>query len=140
MCTIADGVIMGYLAICAYSDWKSKEISTVTMILFSVSTLILTIAFGEGKVGVIVGGGIIGLLFFIISMLTKEAIGYGDSWVILLLGLYLGSIKLLWLLFIASFVAGLISLFYLWKRHWKKKSTLPFVPFLFVAYVGVILL
>jgi len=137
MCTLADGVIMGYLGICAYSDWKSKEISTLTMILFSVSTIILTIAFGEGKVGLIVGGGILGLLFFVISMLTKEAIGYGDSWVILLLGLYLGGIKLLWLLFFASFGAGLFSLFYLWKRHWRKHNTLPFVPFLFIAYVGV---
>lgn len=138
MCILADGIILGYLAICAYSDWKSKEVQTVTMILFSVSTVILTIAFTKESPGMIAGGVVIGLLFFGISKLTREAIGYGDSWVILLLGIYLGGMKLLWLLLFASLGAGCFSLFYLWKRRWKKKSTLPFVPFLAAAYLGVL--
>ena len=83
-------------------------------------------------------GGIgIGILFFIVSKVTKEAIGYGDSWLILLLGLYLGASKVLQLLFAASLGAAVVSLFYLWKYHWKRNATLPFVPFLVLAYLGV---
>lgn len=137
MCVLADGIMLGHLGVCAYSDWKSKEIPTFTMILFSISTVLLTIVCGEENLGLVAGGGVVGLLFFLISKLTKEAIGYGDSWVILLLGIYLGGVRLLWLLFFASVGASLFSLFYLWKHNWKKSSTIPFVPFLAVAYLGV---
>ncbi|MBQ8804129.1 MAG: prepilin peptidase [Tyzzerella sp.] len=140
MCILANGIMLGYLGICGYSDWKSKEIPTFTMILFSISTVLLTIACSKGNIGLIAAGGVVGILFFGISKLTKEAIGYGDSWVITLLGIYLGGVKLLWVLFLASLGASLFSLFYLWKYHWKKSRTIPFVPFLFIAYLGVMLL
>ena len=84
-----------------------------------------------------VGGALIGVLFFLISKLTKEAIGYGDSWLILLLGIHLGALVALQVLFAASFAAGVCSLFYLWMKRWRKGATLPFVPFIAVAYLGV---
>lgn len=139
MWQLADGIMLGFLGLCAYSDFKSKEIPWFTMVLFSISTVLLTLENGV-NLGLIVGGGIIGVLFFVISKVTKEAIGYGDSWVITLLGIYLGGVKLLWLLFIASLGASAFSLFYLWKHNWKKSSSIPFVPFLVVGYLGVLFL
>ena len=81
----------------------------------------------------------VGLLLLLISKCTKEAIGYGDSLMILLLGMYLGGMRVLLVLFWASFLAGICSLFLLLGRKRKKKEALPFLPFLAVSYLGVLL-
>lgn len=87
-----------------------------------------------------IGGAGIGILFFFISKYTREAIGYGDSWIILLLGIYLGLWDLLWLLSIAFTVTGVLAVFLLAFRKCSRKITIPFVPFLTLAYVGVMYL
>ena len=139
MCELKDVIILGHVSICAVSDWKTRDISVFTLVLFHISALLLAIG-GDESIWSVLGGVAIGLVFLLVSKLTKEAIGYGDSWVILILGTYLGWKKLIYLLFIASFLAALCSLFYMWKHNWKRDATLPFVPFLAVAYLGVMFL
>lgn len=140
MCKVADWIILALLGGCAISDWKRKEIPLYLLIVMSVDVLLLSICCGSQTVGSRIGGALIGVLLFVIGKFTKEAIGDGDSWLILLLGVYLGTIKLLQVLFAASLTAGIFSLFFLWTRRWKKSATIPFVPFLFVMYLGVMLI
>lgn len=140
MCELTDGIIFGFLGCCAWSDWKTKEIPVYMLVLFSISTGLLTFSGSGESIESVIGGVLMGLLFFIISKVTEEAIGYGDSWIILLLGIYLGGMKLLWLLFFASFGAGICSLVHMWKHNWKKSESIPFVPFMAVAYLGVMCL
>lgn len=82
----------------------------------------------------------VGVLFLIISKCTKEAIGYGDSWMILLLGVYLGLWNILWLLSIAFVLSGVMSAFVLRKNKYFSKVSFPFIPFLAVSYAGVMYL
>lgn len=51
------------------------------------------------------------MVFLLISKCTRESIGYGDSWLILLLGIQLGYLKAISVLFAASLLAGVASLF-----------------------------
>ena len=82
----------------------------------------------------------LGGICFLFSYCTREALGYGDSWLILILGIYLGIGKALVLLTVAFLLAGLVCLVgLLWKR-WQRQQTIAFIPFLTVAYVGVLLL
>jgi leader peptidase (prepilin peptidase)/N-methyltransferase len=85
-------------------------------------------------------GGLVGVLFLGISKLSKEAIGYGDSWLIGILGILMGAREMLAVLFIASLLAAAGSLIILWKKRWNKKAAIPFVPFVAVVYLGAILL
>lgn len=85
-------------------------------------------------------GSFIGIVFFILSRCTKEALGYGDSWVILLLGVFLGLWKVLSLLVIAFFLSAIVAGVCLVKSKWSRKASLPFIPFLAVGYLGVILI
>jgi prepilin signal peptidase PulO-like enzyme (type II secretory pathway) len=78
------------------------------------------------------------LFFFFISKFTKEAIGYGDSWLILILGIYLGSFEVLQVLFWATILAAIVALFLLCKKRCKRNITIPFVPYLAVAFLGVV--
>lgn len=140
MCKIADVVIFLLLVICAVMDWKEKRIPIKLLVLTSLVTSICSlICQNVDPISRLLGAGV-GIFAFFISRITKEAIGYGDDWLILLLGIYLGGGKILYLLLWASLFAGLMSLGFLCKKKWSKDITLPFVPFLAVAYAGVVFL
>lgn len=85
--------------------------------------------------GIVIGG-----IFLLCSRVTGEAIGYGDSWIILLLGVYLGGRQLLTVIMLAFFLAGIFSLVGLVRKKWSRTCSIPFIPFLTAAYVGVVLL
>lgn len=138
MCEITNVVVLVMLVACAVCDWKKKEIPLLFLVMMSGVTVFCLLFCHQGNLWQHVGGILLGSFFFLISRFSKEAIGYGDSWIILLLGLYLGLSVTIELLFVASFVAGVGSLFFLWKKRWRKKATMPFVPFLALAYVGVV--
>lgn len=140
MCKIADWIIFVLLGMCSMSDARKKTIPAVLLIVFSVVVGGFVLFDNAVDVKFRVGGFLMGILFLLISKCSKEAIGYGDSWLILLLGIYLGYLHALEVLFGASLLAGIVSVFFLWKRGWKKKATLPFVPFLTIVYLGAMLL
>lgn len=140
MCAITDGVILGFTLVCALFDLKIREIPVWIMALFSISVVIGSLICGCEAIGSRIAGLIMGIFFLFLSKWTKEAIGYGDSWLITLLGIYLGVEKLLWVLFIASFLAAIASLYQMWRQNWNRNGSLPFVPFLSMGAVGVILL
>ena len=84
-------------------------------------------------------GILTGFLFMGISRLTEEKIGYGDSLLIIVLGTFLGMWKLLILLLGAFGLAAAVSILLMIKRKFTRKSMIPFVPFLTVAYMGEML-
>ena len=140
MCKIADWMILLLLGACSVSDARKKTMPIVLLFVFSMAVAVFAVFDDSVSVRLRVGGVIMGILFLLISKCSKEAIGYGDSWLILLLGIYLGYLRAIGILFIASLIAGVVSVFYLWKRGWKKKATLPFVPFISISYLGAIVL
>lgn len=140
MCKIADCIVCIMLIICSISDWKKKEISVIWLVVMSIVITCLAVLCDVVSIRLRMGGILLGLLFLLISKCTKQAIGYADSWLVLLLGIYMGSIQAINLLFCASLLAGGCSVFYLWKHHWKRNSTLPFVPFITISYLGAMVL
>lgn len=140
MCKIADIVVLFVLGLCGISDWKKKTIPLIWILLLGAVILISVLICRDVGVRLRVSGGLLGGLFLLISKYTREAIGYGDSLLILLLGIYLGGLRVLEVLFWATTFAAITSVFFLWRRRWKRNATLPFVPFLSIAYLGVILL
>lgn len=140
MCKIADWIVFLLLGMCSVSDWKKKTIPVILLVMLSVAVTVFALICNVVSVRLRMSGALMGLFFLLISKCTKEAIGYGDSWLILLLGIYMGCLRAIGVLFTASMLAAIVSLFYLWKYRWKRSVTLPFVPFLSISFLGAMLL
>lgn len=140
MCKIADVIVLALLAICGVSDWKKKTIPILYLLILSVTVVISSFLCTDVSIEHRIGGVLLGIFFLIVSKCTREAIGYGDSWLILFLGLQLGYLQAIGVLFVASMFAAVASLFFLWRCRWRRNSTLPFVPFLTIAYLAVVVL
>lgn len=140
MCRIADIAVAAFLLVAGYKDWKTKQISVLFLSFFTIAVILMRFLIVRNFVWSTAGGILIGLAFFVVSKCTREAIGYGDSWLIFILGIYLGGLAILEVVLGACFLSSLFSIFYCIRKGWNKKHTIPFVPFLAIAYTGVVLL
>ena len=138
MCRLADWCVLILLGIAGVMDWKKREVPVWLLILISAAVFPITICCNSVNIWYRLSGAALGLTFFLVSRVTKEAVGYADSWLILILGIHLGIFLALQVLFAASLMAAVVAVFYLWKRNWRRSETLPFIPFLVLAYIGVI--
>ena len=137
MCQVANWFVLILLAVASVIDWRKREIPMSLLFIMSAGVTIFAIYCKDITIWYRLAGGALGMMLFVVSTVTKEAIGYGDSWLILLLGVQLGILRVLQLLFAASLLAVIFAVFYLWVRKWNRNATLPFVPFLTIAYLGV---
>lgn len=140
MCRVAEIVVSLFLMIAAYKDWRTKRISVLFLFVMSVVMIGIRLLIIEESLLSTLGGVAIGVVFFMLSKCTKESVGYGDSWLILLLGIFLGGKRMLEIVFWAAFFAGLFSLAHCIRYGWSRKQTIPFIPSLAVAYIGVVFL
>lgn len=139
MCKVINAVMILLLGICSFCDIRKKQLPIIYLTIMSGVSL-LTLICQEGNIIYNLFGAFVGILFLVTSKVTKEAIGYGDGWMILNLGLWLGVYRLLHALFWGSLVAGMYALFFLWRKRWRRSETIPFVPFLAVGCMGVLLI
>lgn len=132
--------IIIFLLVCTVLDVKTRKLPVWFMLLGSVAAVAFrAINLGEDTV-TWVGGIIIGIFFLMLSKWTGEGLGYGDSWMILILGISLGLWDILLLLSIALISSGILAVMLLIRGKWSRKVSFPFIPFLMLGYVGVLYL
>lgn len=139
MCKVEDAMMLLFLVLCSISDLRTRRISTMLLLIMSLFTILLSLFLVRREGAEVAGGVLVGVIFWLISKYSNEAIGYGDSWIMSLMGIYLGGRYLLEITVIAFFLAGLVSLVGITLKKWRKSVTIPFVPLLTAAYLGVIL-
>lgn len=83
-----------------------------------------------------VAGGLCGGVFLFLSWFTQESFGYGDSILILILGILSGGWNLLWILFAAFLIASVYGGIMIARKKYTRKKSFPFIPFLTIAYLG----
>ena len=83
----------------------------------------------------IVGGIAIGLAMLAFSIISKEKLGKGDAYVILISGLYLGFVDLLSLLWISFVYATIAGIIIIRKYDNSTSHEIPFIPFLLAGYL-----
>lgn len=127
------------LLFCSLCDWKKGGVRTWLLLGMTVATLGYVIGCSGESIRSILFGGLLGGVFLLVSFCSKEEFGYADSWMLSILGLFLGGKKVLLLAVLAFFAAGLWALCGMIFRHWNRKKTIPFIPFLFLGYMGVML-
>lgn len=133
-------IVLGMILFLSAADIRSRKIPTTGLLLWGV----MTIAYqgwmvwrGETRIEHAGLGAGVGIIFLIISRITEEAIGYGDSVAITILGTYLGFWGILESLAGAFFVCAFWSIGQMSIR--KSKRSIPFIPFLMTGYLFLLI-
>ena len=137
MLQISRVIMFGYLAALSVIDWRFRRLPQPFLIMGSFLAVGLTIMTGNAFWKQCLAVFIVGVVFVGVSMITREALGYGDSWVLCILGIYLGVGKLMevlatvWSLLLIAAVVAFV------KSRKSGKFTFPFIPFLLTGYLGM---
>ena len=75
-----------------------------------------------------------GIALLVIAAVTKEKIGMGDGWTILILGNYLSVVEIYYIFETALVMVIIFCAIKLWKKKINKEWEIPFLPFLWGAY------
>ncbi len=129
-------VILGILLfVTSLQDVRTKKISL--WIIAAGAVLICagvpfsnSISVADRAIGTLVGVGIL-----ITSKATGGKIGMGDGYLLCVTGISLGFWGNMELFAIALFAAAIVSIILLIFRLADRKKSIPFIPFLFVAYL-----
>lgn len=135
---IATGI---WLCILAVIDIRTQRIPIIYLVIMEIlQSLYFTYMFIMiDEVVLHIEGITLGVIFLILSKITDEKLGYGDSIVMLLLAVYLGWWHLLTVMiwtFTASYIYIIINLL---RKKLQKGDSLPFLPFLSIGYVGYVI-
>lgn len=75
-----------------------------------------------------------GVLILLLAKATREKIGFGDGWVLLILGNFLNIVEVWYILQTAVFLVMFFSLVLLCSKRAGKEYQIPFLPFLWGAH------
>lgn len=134
MCQISRMIGMGFLISLSVEDIRLRKVSNQLLLMAGVLAAGYRLLGDKLSLAQLLGGIGIGILFFVIGYVTREAVGYGDCWLIGILGVFLGVTQLIEVLCIAWGMALLVSVVLLCKKRFSRKTAIPFVPFVAVAY------
>jgi len=129
---------MGFLAWVSVIDLRTRRIPVVLLIVWNLQAVIYRlyqVTGGREDAALFIGGIGVGAAFFLISRVTKEGIGYGDSWMILILGIYLGVWEILEVLAGTCLLLAAASVICLTAKRMSPSVALPFAPFLAAGYL-----
>ncbi|MFV0342077.1 MAG: prepilin peptidase [Anaerocolumna sp.] len=133
-------LVMGFwLLLCSIQDLKRKEIHIVLILAGVVIGIILSLFYVDITIQGRVLGFLLGVLLLGLFLLTKGQIGIADGIIMGIIGTTLGFYNGSSILLTALFVSAVLSLILIVFRKVKRKTTIPFIPFLFIGYVGVLL-
>ena len=85
-----DWVEFVFLGIGTYFDIKDRELPVKFFILFGIVGIGMNLVGKYQSFQEVLMGGCMGVVFLAVGWITKEAIGYGDGWGLVILGILKG--------------------------------------------------
>ena len=135
MWTVSKGISFILMMILSGIDIKKRAIPKAMLYVSGASSVLYHLVERKTEWILLIGGAGVGAAFLLFSKITKEGIGYGDSWGILILGSFLGFWKVLTVLAITFFLLLCVLMPLMWIKKMNRKTTLPFFPFLTAGYL-----
>lgn len=83
---------------------------------------------------------VIGTLFLLLSLISGGDLGMGDGWTLLALGMMIRTDEYISMIGLSMLLAAGVSVLLLAVFRKNRKTEIPFVPFLFLAYMGGVML
>ena len=133
---ICQCIFLVYIAALAVMDFKYRKLPLKTLLSGLFIAAAGCLCGREISPVLLATGGCMGIVFLLISRVLGESFGYGDSILILIIGIFLGFWNLMYLLLGAFSMAAVFSAVMMIKHRFNRKSSFPFVPFLAAAYLG----
>ena len=131
-------VVMGMLTLCSAQDIRKKEIGLHTVLMFGILGIFFHMLWRIQSIESLLLGMSIGVALLFVSVLTGGKIGIGDGLLLIVTGIYLGLEENLKLFLCGLFLCGLWALGLVLLRKKSRKDSIPFVPFLLAAYMGML--
>lgn len=131
-------ILLGiWLFICGIWDVKRKRIPVFLLIVGFLTSLVGIGLQCDFNIWTSLWGTSLGIILLLLNLTTKGQIGIGDGIIVSITGMYLGFTKNVILLMYGLFGAAICSMILLLFFQFSKKRTIPFVPFLFLGFLGV---
>ncbi len=129
-----------FLSVCAVFDGLRRQIPLAVVWLGMLTAACLRANGIMGEVGVTAAllSLIPGTGFFLLSFLTREKVGYGDGWVLLMIGLFSGFFQCFLILLIGLLLESMVAVVLLTLKKIQRDKEIPFSPFLLLG-MGVTL-
>ncbi len=125
------------LAICTYTDLKGKYIYTWICGANCLVAIIVHAILKDIEIRNLGIGVLIGVVAFIVSILTKEKFGRGDAWLVVTIGTIEGGMFLI-PVFIWTFILfNIYAVSGIGLKFFNLKSKLPLAPFALLGNVLV---
>lgn len=131
-------VVMGMLALCSAEDIKKKRIRLNPLLAFGILGIFFHMLWRMQSIGDLLLGMTVGVVLLFLSVLTGGKIGMGDAILLIVTGIYLGLRQNLELFFYGLLMCSMWALGLLILRKKSRKDSIPFVPFLLAAYMGML--
>lgn len=134
--TLSNIITSIFLCYCSYTDIKTRLIKALPTAIVTCIVFVIHIVLSLGNTNEYLYfflPFIPGLTMLMLSLLTKEALGYGDSALFMLCSISLGMLNGFIIIMIAFFYSALFSIFLLIKGK-SGKSIIPFAPFIMAAF------
>ena len=129
-----------FVGIGTYYDVKEKSLPIAFLWAFAGVGILINIILQYQSIRNAVCGAMIGLAVLFVGWFTKEAIGYGDGWVLVILGLLEGAFAVSLIMIEAFMLSGILGAWKLICLKQKRDSTMPFLPFLLIVLLRRFLL
>lgn len=128
------------MGICAVCDGMEKKIPLAVVWLGIITAIVLHM---QGMTGnqswlSVVLSVLPGVLFWMLSFVTGEKVGYGDGWLLVMIGVFTGLWKCFLILLVGLTAESLVVLVLLVMGRITKNRQIPFAPFLLLG-TGVML-
>lgn len=133
------GILLGVLGLGAAEDIRKRRIKVPFLLLSGAVGISLHIYRRDLAAADLLLGVLVGVLVVFLGILTRESIGLGDGFSLMVTGIFLGGRRNVELLFLSLFYAALFSLGLLLFCRKRRKQRIPFLPFLFLGYLTMVL-
>ena len=124
-----------FLLIEGIRDLQKHKVSMITVMIVGILGVIFQFGIIQENGLKIIGGILIGIVLLLLAKMTREKIGYGDGWIFVVTGIYMGFRNNMYLLLLSLFLASLVSICLLVFKKVNKKTELPFVSFVLPGYL-----
>lgn len=124
-----------FLGVCALFDGLYRQIPLAIVWLGMLTAVCLHIFGAMGETGLFAAALslIPGMGFFLLSFCSREKVGYGDGWTLLMIGLFLGAYRCFLTLFVGLLAESMVVMVLLMLRKIHRNKEIPFVPFLLLG-------
>lgn len=128
-------VTLGLLIVNGWHDLRKREICLFPTIFYGIWGLILTVYHGNLLHWEFIANLLPGLILLLIGKISGGKVGYGDGLLVLSFGIWDGFRSCMFTFTTGLMLASLCSAFSLLKRNFNKNSEIPFIPFLLISYI-----